>query len=93
MKDLLLDENFDLVFENGDLVIGESSEQHQNLLLLTKKGDWKENPTIGVGINGVLKDDPESDITSIIRTEFQKDGMKVNGIFLTENEIRIDANY
>lgn len=93
MKDLLLDENFDLVFENGDLVIGESSEQHQNLLLLTKKGDWKENPTIGVGINGVLKDDAESDITSIIRVEFQKDGMKVNGIFLTENEIRIDANY
>lgn len=93
MEDLLLDENFDLLFHNGDLVIGESSEQHQNLLLLTKKGDWKENPTIGVGINGMLKDDLESDITSIIRTEFEKDGMQVNGIFLTENDIKIDANY
>lgn len=93
MKDILLNEDFDLLIENGDLVIGESTNQHQQLLLLTKKGDWKENPTVGVGLAGYLKDDADSDLLGAIRTEFEKDGMTVNSIELKNEDFIIDAHY
>lgn len=93
MNDILLNDDFDLRFENGDLVIGESTKQHQQLLVLTKKGDWKENPTVGVGVAAYLKDDADTDLLGAIRTEFEKDGMIVNSIEKNNEDFIIDAHY
>lgn len=50
--DLLLDENNDLLIgPDGDFVIGASAEQEVDLLLKSNKGDWKENPAIGLNIS------------------------------------------
>lgn len=93
MKDILLNSDFDLDIVNGDLVVGESTTQHQQLLLLTNKGDWKENPLIGVGAAGFLKDEDESGLLQEIRIQFEKDGMEVNDITIDSGEIKIDAQY
>ncbi len=48
--DLLLDD-YDLAFtEAGDLAVGASDSQHVGLLLLTHPGEWREHPTVGVGL-------------------------------------------
>lgn len=93
MKDILLNSDFDLDVADGDLVVGESTTQHQQLLLLTNKGDWKENPLIGVGASGFLKDEDESGLLQEIRIQFEKDGMEVNNISIESGEIKIDAQY
>lgn len=94
-NDILLDENLDLKIENGDFATGESTEQHQQLLLLTKKGDWREWPVVGVGLVSWLKDDQDNgDLRGEIKREFEKDGMQVKSIkFDQDGNIDINALY
>lgn len=92
MKDFLL-ENNDLKIENGDLVTGNSDLQHQDLLLGTFKGEWKEKPTMGVGAAGYLKDEDFQGLMAEIKQEFERDGMQVKGIEITDDKINIDAVY
>jgi hypothetical protein len=93
MKDCLLDIDNDLQFANGDFVTGESTQQHQNLLLISSKGAWKENPTVGVGAAGFLKDDDVNGLLAEIKQQFEKDGMKVKSIDYKDEKINIDASY
>jgi hypothetical protein len=93
MKDLLLDESGDLSLEGGDLTVGESTLQHQSLLLHTTKGDWRENPLAGVGVAGFLKDELPGELLAEIKKEFEKDGMTVNSLFLDDENININATY
>lgn len=93
MKDLLLNDTGDLLIQNGDVKIGESTLQHQNLLLLTTKGDWRENPLTGVGAAGFLKDENKGELLAEIKKEFEKDGMTVNALSLDNENININAAY
>lgn len=93
MTDFLLDESFDLKFENGDLVIGESTQQHQQLLLLAGKGEFREFPTRGVGIMGWLLDDQAGNLNGAIKREFEADGMTVESVNTRNGQINIEAAY
>jgi len=94
MDDIKIDERFDLLFADGDFVIEESTEQHQQLLLLSNKGDWRENPATGVGALAYLKDVKEdSGLMPEIKEQFEKDGMQVNNIQETDTGFNIDAFY
>lgn len=46
-KDILLDSTNDLLFKDGDLVIGESEMQEVGLILQSNQGDWKDSPIVG----------------------------------------------
>lgn len=76
--DILLSEDFDLKVDNGDLVIGESTAQHQQCLLMAKKGDIKQAPTVGVDVFNEIDDERPEDLMRQIRLQFSKDGMKVD---------------
>lgn len=93
MEDILLDQDFDLLIQNGDLVIGPSSEQHQQLLLLSNKGDWRQFPMVGVGVREYLKDENENSMVGEIKEQFEMDGMEVKDIRIANGQIGIDAYY
>lgn len=93
MEDILLDQDFDLLIQNGDLVIGPSSEQHQQLLLLSNKGDWRQFPMVGVGVREYLKDEDENSMVGEIKEQFEMDGMEVKDIRIANGQIGIDAYY
>ena len=93
MEDLLLNDNGDLSIANGDLSIGESTTQHQRLLLTTTKGDWRENPLAGVGTAAYLKDELPGELLAEIKKEFQKDGMQVSKVSLVDENIIVNATY
>ncbi len=75
--DILLDGDFDLAFVDGDFAIGESTRQHQNLILISEPGEWREFPTCGVGMQSRLLGDNPGEVLGIIKRQFEADGMKV----------------
>lgn len=50
MKDIMLNEDFDLVADSGELSQGESAEQTLMLLMETVPGEWKWSAEDGVGL-------------------------------------------
>ena len=100
MQDILfgIDENEtdidDLKIVDGDFVIGESTLQHQRHLLLAEKGDYKQDPTIGVGIGSFLLDDDVEGMLREVNIEFLRDGMNVTKVGMTKDgKLEIDADY
>lgn len=94
MTDILTDDNGDLLIQNGDIVIGESDNQHQVDIILSNKGEYKEFPEIGVGIVQMLSDDDPMSVLIEIKKNLQYDGMKVDNVKFEENgKITIDGSY
>lgn len=92
--DLLLDDNFDILIQNGDLVAGESTRQHQILLLLSEKGEWREFPLRGVGLRSWLLDDQVGDLNAQIKREFEADGQTVSLVkTLANGNIQVEGVY
>jgi hypothetical protein len=74
--DILLDADFDLAIAGGDLAMGESTKQHQQLLLKTAPGEWREYPTVGIDIQKyLLSEASEAELASAIKAGFENDGM------------------
>jgi hypothetical protein len=87
-------ENGDLAIQNGDFVIGNSSNQHQEHILLAHKGEYREFPELGVGIKDMLGDDNIDFWLIEIKKNLQYDGMQVeNVLFDNEGNINIDGDY
>lgn len=92
--DLLLDDELDLKIQGGDLVKGESTLQHQALLLLTHSGEWRANPTVGAALDTYLLDEVGPDeLRQQIRRQFALDGMAVGRIEVTDGQPEIEASY
>jgi hypothetical protein len=94
MTDILLNKQFDLDYTpNGEIVRGESSLQHQQLLIISNKGDFKESPTACVGAYGYLKDSNISGFLGEVKKEMERDGMQVNSLAMVGGKINVNATY
>ncbi len=94
MIDIGLDGGYDLIIEAGDFVIKESTAQHQKQLILNNKGDFKQNPTIGVGVFDYMDDENFQELTRNISVEFTRDGMDVIAVkIMQDGVIKSDAYY
>lgn len=93
-KDILLDDDWDLSFANGDFLTGLSDTQHQALIVAMDIGHLKESPFLGVGINlelGGAKSTNE--IKANIQQNLEADNYAVNNITVRNGEIiNIDAD-
>ena len=93
MRDILLNEDGSLKVVDGDLVIGESTVQHQNIILSIGKGSIRHFPALGVNASSFLLDESPDSLLISIRKEFKKDGMTVKKVELNDVKIQIDASY
>lgn len=95
MTDLILDENGDIQFdENGELVIGNATNQNQKLILISNKGEWKEFPELGVGIEQMLSNENYNEVLIEAKKNLEYDGMEVKNIRFTETgKLMVDAKY
>lgn len=94
MIDILLNSNKDPKIMNGDFAYGESTRQHQELILISEKGEWRENPLTGVGIRTELQNETTgSELLTAIKREFEKDGMTVLQIKAKGGNITTEAIY
>lgn len=91
--DILVDDNEDVVFANGDFLVGSSDQQHVKHILKADKGHYRQWPLLGVGmldyVNGAVE--PEV-IRQTIRTNLRNDNYNVRQVIVTRDyEISIDA--
>lgn len=75
------------------MIIGDVLHQNQAIILSMRKGDLKENPSVGVGLSDLLLDHDILSIRSEIRQQLEHDGQTVNYVKITEASIAIDAKY
>jgi hypothetical protein len=85
MYDFTLDDYEDIDLAMGDFILTESTPQHQRQLLLNTNGDFKENPTIGVGALSYIDDENFSGLVRAVNIEFSRDGMEVHNVSLSED--------
>lgn len=95
-----LHDSDDLKIADGDFAKGESTMQHQSLLVRLKKGELRQFPKTGVGIEDFLQDDNPGDVHVEIQKQLEADGMVIRDIQLQFSdgdekllELRIDAYY
>ena len=93
MNDWLIDENQDLQIKNGDFVIDNATLQNQYLLVVSNKGEFKQHPKVGAGINGYLLDDEQAGMLREIRYQFENDGMAVNRLEYKNEKLKLNAGY
>lgn len=93
MIDILLNSDFDLDFENGDLKISNSKNQAIEMLLLSAQGEWKEHPEAGADIkraqNGVI----DQFLERTIRVQLEADNFNLDKLIIFENGFQISGDY
>lgn len=93
-KDYLLDDDFDLRIENGDFVVGESTAQHQKLLLMYNKGELRQYPRTGVGVISFINDDNLGDLYQEVIKHFKADDMDVQKLeIFPDGRMNVEAKY
>ncbi|PQJ09491.1 hypothetical protein CJD36_019825 [Flavipsychrobacter stenotrophus] len=92
-KDILLDDDFDLLIVDGDFVIGDSTVQNEKLLLLLNEGEIKQYPDATVGAGRYKDDEGPSALLQKISEKFVGDGMKVNKVAVENGKIVTNAIY
>ncbi len=93
VTDILYDQlSGDIACKNGDFVIGDSTLQHQADLLEAAEGEYKQSPTVGVGLQGFLNDEDPSEMVRKIRIQFVGDGLNISQLKMTD-PMNIKASY
>lgn len=92
-KDLKQTDTGDLDITGGDIHWIESTNQHQKDLLVGRICDFKMSPLATVEMEECLEDETPEDLHHAVRTKFAADGMQVNFVESTGENIEIDADY
>lgn len=92
-KDILIDDQYDLRIEEGDLVLGDGSQQQTALLLETFAGDWRDMPSLGVGapsrLNGPFR---TQELEADLRRQMKVGALTLSSIKIAEDgQIQIEV--
>lgn len=75
-------------------VLGPTLYQNTGLILICRKGEFKEQPALGVGIEDVLLDQDYLEWRRRIRINLELDDQRVKEIrFSSQDKLFIDAHY
>lgn len=75
------------------LALGDILHQNQAVILTIRKGELKENPSVGVGLPDMLLSHDLTAMRNEIRQQLELDGQTVDSVTLTDRELAIEAHY
>jgi hypothetical protein len=93
MKGILLDEDGDLMVRNGGLVVGDVKEQTVQLLFISAAGEWKEHPTVGIGIKTMQHGATDRFTDRTIRVQLEAIGFKLKTLNITSAGIEVNGDF
>lgn len=73
--------------------VGDITKQNTAIILYMQPGEWKEQPTVGVGINTLLLDHNFLLYKHKIRQQLSAEGMRVDHLEINGQNIELNANY
>lgn len=73
--------------------VGDILHQNQALILSIRKGELKENPSVGVGVADYLLSEDLNALQNEIRQQLEMDGQTVTSVTVAEDAIVIDSKY
>jgi hypothetical protein len=77
----------------GGLTVGNTLYQNQYLILKAQKGDLKEHPLLGCGIDDMAGDSDMAGWKKRIREELASDGMKTTRLEIEGSQMILKAHY
>jgi hypothetical protein len=83
-KDIVLDNEGDLVIRDGDFVVDASDIQHVALIVRLRKGNIKQWPLMGVGEERLINGPIDGLIRREIQLQLQADGYRPRTIEFSE---------
>ncbi|MBW7848331.1 MAG: hypothetical protein H3C41_09660 [Bacteroidales bacterium] len=90
--DIMINEAYDIAIESGDFVIGENLNQQVVCLLAANKGDYKQAPGMGVGLdNYLLDDEDQTAMNREFRVQAAKEGLRVNSFQMRNGQLYLDV--
>ncbi len=88
VQDILLDENGELLFRNGDFIVGPSDKQSIQSILNAFPGWWKQFPTLGVGMTQYLNSrDKKQQMQRSIKLNLESDAFVIDNIVINATEL------
>jgi len=75
------------------LTVGDVTYQNQAMILKAQKGEFKEHPTVGVGIEDIINDSNVRAWKKEITEQIEADGQRIETLIITEKEFILDAKY
>lgn len=95
MIDIAIDNKFhDLMLDaKGEIVLQETTPQDQWNLLVHHQGEFKEHPTLGIGINDMANDHELANWRRTVQTQMETVGMTVSRLVIEENKFELIAKY
>ncbi len=96
MKGILLDtDTGDILLDSGSrrMVIGDIATQNAKLIIEVHKGEIKEKPLKGVGIDNFAEDHSPERLVREIRREFFDEGLYISSLRIGVSEIELDVDY
>lgn len=97
VKDIMLDDEFDLMIKDGDFVVNESDEQHLQLITLFEQGQLRYSPLTGLGLFRQLQSPmsviQQATIRRDLYEQLEYDGYKAGTSSISfDGEIEIKAD-
>jgi len=91
-QDFLLDDDGDLLIQNGDFVVGASDVQHVEDIINSFVGEWKQYPILGAGLLQYLNSENAQQASTNIKQQLQSDGYSLQSVKVnidSEDNLRV----
>lgn len=84
---------YDIDLTSGSMALMEVTHQNQAMLLIARPGEYKEFPTIGIGLPDMLMDHELSGWRRRIIEQVEADGQRISKIQITTTGVDLEAKY
>jgi len=89
--DILLDNDFDLQFLDGDFAIDDSQYQELKNIIIHKAGDYKQFPNLGVGIQSIIGGQWTIGLKQAVVTQLASDNYQARNVKSLVEKITTDV--
>ncbi len=90
MNDLRINENGDLLIQNGDFVIGDARADITERILIAYPGEFKEKPLLGCNITAQINGAPSPFWRGNTMSQLRAEGMNVKRMDITDTGVEVE---